>query len=97
MSNTEVKLGSFSPLGAAAVTDSDLLSDAVIFSSTMCVGLASLGVSVTSSLTSGLVSAVIGESEGAFFCFPFLGGDGDFTRFCKENGMYHLLYHYKRW
>ena len=61
MSNTEVKLGSFSPLGTA-VTDSDLVSDAAIFSSTTCVGSASLGVSVTSSLTSGLVSAVIGES-----------------------------------
>ena len=90
MSNTEVKPGSFSALGTA-VTDSDLLSDAVIVCSTTCVCSASLGVSVTSSLTSDLISAVAGESEGAFCCFPFLDGDGDFTRFCKENGIYHLL------
>ena len=83
MSNTEVKLGSFSPLGTAA-TDSDLLSDAVIFSSTTCVFSSSLGASVTSSLTSDLVSSVIGESEGAFCCFPSLDGDGDFTRFFRK-------------
>ena len=80
MSNTEVKLGSLSPLGTAA-TDSDLLSDAAIFSSTTCVGSASFEVSLTSSLTSDLVSTVIGESEDVFCCFPFLDGDGDFTRF----------------
>ena len=84
MSNTEVKLGSLSPLGTA-VTDSDLLSDAAIFSSTTGNCSASLGASVTSSLASGLESSVIGESEGALCCFPSLDGDGVLTRFCRKN------------